>query len=430
MIKPPYAEISNQELLLRCFLTWTMICQVPFVKRRSGIKASPVMLAEVLLAIIEKLGNLRFKPIRNLMSILFKRTAMRVFFGGETLSEAMQRCKQLLRKGIGVIVDYSAPENVSSLTPEHFSKVVPATYRETIDKCAEIQVKFPNQTVAVAIKPSTLEAYDKLISLCHELKNPKDRRADFRTRYNDLSNRFQGIVKHAQIKHVRVYVDAELTEINPLIRQLCYDSSDKKIPVTMTIQAYLKESPKVVKEVLQRNNKPGIKLVRGAYMGPAYAAERPLIWKTKEQTDKCYNQNLEKLFGKVPVLTIATHNQESINRCSKLIKSNKSNYSVELATLLGMGDGLEVDEGISLLKYVPYPGKGSILGALAYMGRRGTEFARNPVENGIMRGEQELMWLKHELKKRTFGEKLEALLTFPKTILFNKNMLLPQRSNS
>lgn len=180
----------------------------------------------------------------------------------------------------------------------------------------------------------------------------------------------------------------------------------------MTIQAYLKEAPVVVDEVLAREKKPGIKLVRGAYMGPKFTAERGRIWDDKTQTDACYDDSLEqKLIGHIPVLTIATHNQESLRRASRLNRGG-SNYPLDTATLLGMGDGLEVDEDLPQNKYVPYTGSGgSILGAAAYWSRRGTEFARNTVEGGITRGEQEFGWIDDELRRRNIPAATFKLIT-------------------
>lgn len=421
----PYKHLTDEEVLLRYLLIWTMKQSVPGTKKPRGQEGEvqPLTVAEIFISVIDKCSG-KSRVLDKLLSTLFKRTAMRVFFGGETTGETMARCEQLLSRGIGVIVDYTAPENGHVIDTNHYSGFVPSMYIHTIDGCATLRKHHPDQNIAVAIKVSTLADYEELKNLNRELLNPQHREADYDARYKALWERFEPIVSHAQKEHVRAYVDAELTEINPLIRRLCYDATDQGIPVGMTVQAYLKEAPDVVKEILKREKKPGVKLVRGAYMGPKYGAERKYIWDTKEETDDCYNRLAQELYkGGLPFLTIASQNQESLCRAA-LLRQEGSNYPLDVAGLLGMSDRLEVSEDLPQSRYVPYPGEGSILGAISYLGRRATEYAKNKVDGGITRGEDEFEALDKEFRQRS---KLRAVARFIPNVLLTSNMLPASR---
>lgn len=213
----PYAHLTDEEVLLRYLLVWSMKQNIPTFKKslEPAGKEQHVTVAESLLTIMDKLSG-KSKALDQLMGTLFKRTAMRVFFGGETLEETMSRCDQLLSRGTGVIVDYAAPENENITSADHYSRAVPDTYRKTIDACANLRAKYPDKNVAVAVKISTLAHYEELKTLNHELLNPTERGADYDTRYRALEERFEAIARHAQDQGIRAYVDAELTEINHL----------------------------------------------------------------------------------------------------------------------------------------------------------------------------------------------------------------------
>src|SRR5579872_5520249 len=154
---PPYTHLTDEEVLLRYLLVWSMKEKIPGAGKQPAPDGQKdgITVAEGFLNVMDMMaGN---KVLDRLMGKLFKRTAMRVFFGGETLEETMARCDQLLSRNTGVIVDYAAPENGHITDPDHYTRRIPDTYRKTIDGCAELRRKHPDKNVAVAVKISTLE---------------------------------------------------------------------------------------------------------------------------------------------------------------------------------------------------------------------------------------------------------------------------------
>jgi hypothetical protein len=388
----PLASLSEQELILRYFL---------FSSMNFGMANRAV-------AVMEKVKE-KFPRTEKLFSYAFRKTAGKVFFGGETLEEAKDKCGSLLQHGTGVIIDYAAPENGHGLPEKHYTEEVPARLRDTIKACAKLKDEFPRSTASLAIKISTLADYDFLKSVSGKLKQHAPLGED-REAYEALRGRFEKLVKDANAANIKPFIDAEKTEINALIRDLCYGAADKDMKLSMTLQCYLKETPDIITGLLARDRKPDIKLVRGAYMGKGYEDELPYIWdnggpKGKKQTDNRYDESFERLYGHVDEITAATHNQQSLRKIAGLVSTQKSHTKVNSATLLGMGDGLKTDPGMEKLKYVPYGEE------MHYFMRRGTEFAMNPVtdDNGqkTTRGRSELELVRREMKMR--AEKLPGI---------------------
>jgi hypothetical protein len=132
------------------------------------------------------------------MSLALKRTAMRIFFGGETLEETMKRCDQLLSGGMGIIVDYAPPEESSkadmdpNIVKSYYARIADM-YKQTIEGCEKLHGKYPEGSVAIAIKISTIADYDTLKRLSAELTQKKV--IDKDPRYADLYIQFRRISK-------------------------------------------------------------------------------------------------------------------------------------------------------------------------------------------------------------------------------------------
>jgi hypothetical protein len=337
----------------------------------------------------------------------FHKTAGRVFFGGETLDQAKDRCASLMQRGHGVIIDYMAPENSTGLPESHYAVDVPNHLREVIAACGELK-SHSKQTVSLAIKVSTLADSRFLESVSAKLEKHAALSEEESAKYDALRNRFNELINKANAARIKPFIDAEESKINPLIRDLCYGAAKEGMKLSMTVQAYLQETPQVVDELLARprEERPDIKLVRGAYMGEKYVDERPLIWPTKEGTDSCYDESFARLYGHVGEITAATHNQQSLRAIAGVMATQKNGTKVNTATLLGMGDGLWSDPKTEKLKYVPY---GDDVG---YFLRRGVEFAMNPVKlddgREVTRGQAELELVQDELCAR--GKELNPFL--------------------
>jgi hypothetical protein len=172
----------------------------------------------------------------------------------------------------------------------------------------------------------------------------------------------------AVAKGARLLVDAEEQAVQPGIEEwimryqkYCNAKTPGRATMYGTYQAYLRSTPSTLAKHLAIAEREGytfgVKLVRGAYMK---SEARNLIWSTKEETDRCYDEIIEALLTRrynsmltpapgavnqtVPPtnVIIATHNRESVQKAHALRLRQAANGEprVELsyAQLQGMAD--------------------------------------------------------------------------------------------
>jgi hypothetical protein len=241
-------------------------------------------------------------------------------------------------------------------------------------------------------------------------------------------------------KGVNLIVDAEEQAVQPGIEAwtLRYQKycSHGRLPhrTTMygTYQAYLRSLPSTLAEHIEISQREGctlgVKLVRGAYMN---TEPRHLIWATKEETDRCYDDIVNALLirqynatlkpvsncsGKEipPVkLVIATHNQESTWKAHniRLQQATRNQPRIELAyaQLQGMADEVSyqlihgLEDRTSSEDFVPLEKPnvykllvwGSIKECMGFLLRRAVENSE-----AVARTKQSQMAMAAELKRR------------------------------
>lgn len=155
-----------------------------------------------------------------------------------------------------------------------------------------------------------------------------------------------------------------------------------------TLQAYLRDSASRLLLSIARAEKEGFltgnKLVRGAYMIQERQRSRKLgyndpIFPCKDVTDANYNACMQALLSEVEKNTgeivIASHNEQSISECIKLMEQKKidSSMGVSFGQLLGMCDYITMQlgqKGYNAFKYVPY---GPVQEVIPYLIRRAEE---------------------------------------------------------
>ncbi|KAL1964778.1 hypothetical protein VTN77DRAFT_6645 [Rasamsonia byssochlamydoides] len=173
-------------------------------------------------------------------------------------------------------------------------------------------------------------------------------------------------------KGARLLVDAEEQAVQPGIEQwtmkyqkYCNSKTPSRATMYGTYQAYLRSTPTTLAKHLEIARREGytlgVKLVRGAYLK---TEPRHLIWATKEETDRCYDEIVEALLTRrynsmltpadasakelPPVsVIIATHNRESVQKAHalRLQQAAKGEPRVELAyaQLQGMADEVSAE---------------------------------------------------------------------------------------
>ncbi len=217
-------------------------------------------------------------------------------------------------------------------------------------------------------------------------------------------------------KNVALFIDAEESWIQKPLDDLVLDLMRKynktRAIVWCTLQMYrvgrldyltqLKEIAKSEGFIL------GLKLVRGAYMEKERKRAKlkgyldPIL-KTKEETDKAYNEaikfSLENSFH--IHICVATHNERSCYLAMKLMNDNGLESSTEkvcFSQLYGMGDYITynmAEYNYNVSKYMPY---GKVLDVIPYLLRRAEE--NTSVAGQVSR---ELSLLQKEIKRRNLN---------------------------
>lgn len=354
--------------------------------------------------------------VKKISAFIFKHTAFKVFFGGLGMEECTDKCIKLSKKGVGVIVDFAGKEKLDNPTEADLNEVIDK-YNQSILICRQVKTALEESDIkpeiAAAFKFSTIAPMEELKEVSKWINEGKDfNNKEMSQKYEDIRTRAAKVFTHAREHNIEVYADAEQSYINPVINDICKDLMGRGLTPTFTVQAYLKNSPQLVEELLNMNPPPNIKLVRGAYIDPnrdkrrALAAEKDEataletfrinhslelddeIWDTKEETDKNYNDLLVKIYesGKVEKLTVASHNDYSRKLAQHLKQETPNDTKIIFSTLLGMGKNLEaVDKALGCeTDYTPVvlidekstalEKAEAVLGCVAYFVRRSGEF--------------------------------------------------------
>ena len=182
------------------------------------------------------------------------------------------------------------------------------------------------------------------------------------------------LVNEAIKYNSKILIDAEnytiQNKINDVTNILLQEHNKKSINIYKTYQMYRIDTFDQFANDLNtnRNYLLGCKLVRGAYYNQDYKYN--ILHSKIEDTHNNYNRAIDMFFNKSKsedVLMCATHNEDSINYCLKLLENKEKN--VEFAQLMGMSDNLTntLAKDQKVFKYIPF---GNLYETLPYLTRR------------------------------------------------------------
>jgi proline dehydrogenase len=337
-------------------------------------------------------------PIKSLL----QHTVFQQFCGGETLEDCFKTLAHLQLSGVYSILDYGVEGEKSESgfndAMNELLKSIKATHNNA-------------STPFCVFKLTALARFELLEKVSKtDIKNLCTLELE---EWDRVKTRVDTICSAAIASNKLVMIDAEETWIQDAIDRLAFDLmtkyNRKSVRIYTTIQMYRTDGLAKVKSLLAVSKsegwKPGIKLVRGAYMEKERERAQKMgltspIHVSKQHTDVAYDQALEILMDNdsAASLCAGTHNAAS---CLKAIgimnQSGRSSKdpSVWFAQLLGMSDDLTFNlahAGYLAAKYVPY---GPIEAVLPYLFRRARE-------NTSIAGQssRELRLIERELKRR------------------------------
>ena len=331
---------------------------------------------------------------------IVKNTLFEQFCGGETREESMKAVKQLFKRGVGSIFDYSIEGKQDEAT---FDAV-----------CAEIKdiVKFSVGNPAlpfIVFKPTAfgrIELYE-LVGKGVELS------AAEKEEWQRVVTRFDEVCKLCFENNKQVMIDAEETWMQGAADQLCEEMMEKynkeKAIVWNTIQMYRTGRIEYMQQHLQRAQEKGYfigyKIVRGAYMEKERerAQEKGYadpIQPTKEASDKNYDAGIDYIMDNLDKISVffGTHNETSTEMVMNKLKAKglaNDQHNVYFGQLYGMSDNITfylANQKYNVAKYLPY---GPVKDVVPYLTRRAEENTSVAGQTG-----RELGLIGAELKRR------------------------------
>jgi proline dehydrogenase len=305
-------------------------------------------------------------------------TIFNQFCGGVTVDDCLARVKDLDKKGIRSILDYSA-EGLGR--EEDFNDSFVEMLRVIEYAAKETAIPF------IVFKVTGLGPFDHLVRVS-ERKTLSDADAKIAS---ELRRRVVEICSGAAKHNVRVLIDAEESWIQNAIDDIAFEMmtmfNREKPIVYNTVQMYrhdrLAYLKKTHKELQSKNCVAAFKVVRGAYMEKERqrAVElgyRDPIQPDKASTDRDFNAALSFCLEHIDSVALfaGTHNEESTRYLIDLIKKSKlanNHPRIEFSQLLGMSDNLSFNlahAGFNVSKYMPY---GPVKSVMPYLIRRAEE---------------------------------------------------------
>lgn len=323
---------------------------------------------------LASLGLTMGLPIKGMI----KNTIFDQFCGGEDIESSYPYAKKLNDNGIGAILDFSVEGEGNE-----------KSYQRAFEQIQQV-------ILYAAGKPGFPFAVFKCTGLGPiELMEKKSAGEKFTRDEEILYQTYIGRVDHlchlAKENHVRLFIDAEESWIQPAIDDLTYSLMAKynqeECIVFNTIQLYRKnqigEIEHQISTARTKGYNIGFKLVRGAYMEKEAERAKTMgypnpIQDSKEATDTDYNIALRLCFKNRDITQISagTHNEESCYLLAQLIAEHdvpKNDQRFWFAQLYGMSDHISYNlaaDGYNVAKYLPY---GPVKDVLPYLARRAKE---------------------------------------------------------
>ncbi len=331
---------------------------------------------------------------------IVKNTLFEQFVGGETREESMKVVKQLFKRGVGSIFDYSIEGKQDEETFDAVCKEIKDIVRFSVGNPA---IPF------IVFKPTAFGRID----LYEEVGKGVELTETEKAEWERVVRRFDEVCKMCWENDKKVMVDAEETWMQGAADQLCEEMMEKynneKPIVWNTIQMYRTGRIEYMKEHLQRAKEKGYyigyKIVRGAYMEKereraAAKGYADPIQPTKQATDDNYNAGIDFVMANMDVISgfFGTHNEKSAELTMDKMKQDNLAHdlnNIYFGQLYGMSDNMTfylADKGYNVAKYLPY---GPVKDVVPYLTRRAAENTSVAGQTG-----RELGLIEKELKRR------------------------------
>ncbi|MBX7182146.1 MAG: proline dehydrogenase family protein [Bacteroidia bacterium] len=331
---------------------------------------------------------------------IIRATIFKQFCGGEFIEDCMETIQRLGKRNVKSILDYSVE---GKETEDDFR-------RNAEEIIATVKKAKGNPNIPFCVFKVTGVAR---FSLLEEANSGEKLRDVAKAELEMVKHRIENICHAAFEAGVPILIDAEETWIQNTIDYLAEEMmvlfNKEKHIVFNTVQLYrhsrLEYMQGLYERSLEKGFKPGLKLVRGAYMEKERERAQKMgypspINANKQQTDQEFNQALDFCLKHHPHFAICagTHNEESSLHLVNLMHHyglSANDKHVWFSQLLGMSDNISYNlasAGYNVTKYVPY---GPVEEVMPYLMRRAEENTSIEGQTG-----RELKLIEKELDRR------------------------------
>lgn len=331
---------------------------------------------------------------------IVKQTLFEQFCGGETREESMKVVKQMFKRGVGSIFDYS-------IEGKEEEEVFDAVCKEIKDI---VRFSVGNPAIPfIVFKPTAFGRID----IYEEVGKGKQLTTSQKEEWNRVVTRFDEVCKLCYESDKKVMIDAEETWMQDAADQLCEKMMEKynkeKAIVWNTIQMYRTGRLEYMNSHLERAREKGYfigyKIVRGAYMEKEADRAKTMdypnpIQPSKQATDDNYNAGIDFVMENLDKVSafFGTHNEKSTELVMDKMKAkglDHDNPHIYFGQLYGMSDNITyylADKNYNVAKYLPY---GPVKDVVPYLTRRAQENTSVAGQTG-----RELGLISKELKRR------------------------------
>lgn len=322
------------------------------------------------------------------------------FCGGESANDCIPRINSFLQSNIKVVLDYAA-EGVENENQ----------YDQTRDRIIEtIHLSKTQKGIAFAVFKVTAIAR---FGLLEKISSGETLTQDETLEYDKVIKRAESICLSAYDNKIPVMIDAEESwiqnSIDNIATKMMVKFNQYEPVVYNTYQMYRSDKIFEVKQLIKKSReagyKPGVKIVRGAYMEKENKRSEKLhyaspVHQQKELVDRDFNNAVSVCLGQLDqvAICIGTHNEQSCHLAIEKMEKlgvNNSDKRVYFSQLTGMSDHISYNlayHNYNVAKYLPY---GPLKLAIPYLIRRAQENTSVGGQSG-----REINLIKKELKRR------------------------------
>jgi RHH-type proline utilization regulon transcriptional repressor/proline dehydrogenase/delta 1-pyrroline-5-carboxylate dehydrogenase len=312
------------------------------------------------------------------------------FIVGESPRAALKPIGGLWRSGIASSIDLLGEATVTEEEAERYA----GRCREMLEELAAAAAGWPERPVLESDSIGPIPRAN--VSVKVTALTPHMRPEAPAVGRDDAARRLGPLLRTARDLEAHLHVDMEsvnsLETTEELLFALLEEDDLRDGPsVGLVLQAYLRDSPAVLGEVLDwverhpRGRPLVIRLVKGAYWDHEVVEARqhgwrPPVFESKAECDRNFEALAQRLLEARPLVrvAIASHNLRSI---AHAIAANRAlggdDRDLELQVLRGLGDELAealAREGFRVRSYCPV---GDLMAGMAYLVRRLLENTAN-----------------------------------------------------